>query len=184
MVLSPKSIVFVHPDLGIGGAERLMVDMAVGLESQHHQVTIYTSHHSKTHCFPETLDLNVHVHGDTWLPRHVGGYFHIVFAILKQIYLCCVLVYQVKSGLQKVDVVFVDQLSIGIPILKWTSAKVVYYCHFPDQLLAKRSSRLRLFYRYLFDTLEAYTTSSFSSSTRTFFSQFLLSSFVIHFSFT
>jgi alpha-1,3/alpha-1,6-mannosyltransferase len=26
-----KSVVFVHPDLGIGGAERLVIDAAVGL---------------------------------------------------------------------------------------------------------------------------------------------------------
>lgn len=45
----------VHPDLGIGGAERLIVDVAVSLKERGHEITIYTSHHDPAHCFPETL---------------------------------------------------------------------------------------------------------------------------------
>lgn len=45
----------VHPDLGIGGAERLIVDGAVALKERGHEVIIYTSHHDREHCFPETL---------------------------------------------------------------------------------------------------------------------------------
>lgn len=51
-----KSIVFVHPDLGIGGAERLVIDAAVGLQSLGHKVTIFTSHCDPTHCFEEAKD--------------------------------------------------------------------------------------------------------------------------------
>jgi alpha-1,3/alpha-1,6-mannosyltransferase len=51
-----KSIVFVHPDLGIGGAERLVIDAAVGLQSLGHKVTILTSHCDPTHCFEEARD--------------------------------------------------------------------------------------------------------------------------------
>ena len=65
---------FAHPDLGIGGAERLIVDAAVGLQRLGHDVTIYTSHHPHHHCFEETLPkaqggvLQVEV----WC-MHVGG---------------------------------------------------------------------------------------------------------------
>jgi hypothetical protein len=41
-----------------GGAERLVVDAALGLVSKGHQVHIYTSHCDPTHCFPEVLDPN------------------------------------------------------------------------------------------------------------------------------
>ena len=51
-----KSIVFVHPDLGIGGAERLVIDAAVGLQSSGHKVTILTSYRDKNHCFDEARD--------------------------------------------------------------------------------------------------------------------------------
>ncbi len=33
-------IAFLHPDLGIGGAERLIVDAAVGLQQKGHDVTV------------------------------------------------------------------------------------------------------------------------------------------------
>jgi alpha-1,3/alpha-1,6-mannosyltransferase len=52
----PRSIVFVHPDLGIGGAERLVIDAAVGLQSIGHKVTILTSYRNKNHCFEEARD--------------------------------------------------------------------------------------------------------------------------------
>lgn len=51
-----RNIVFVHPDLGIGGAERLVIDAAVGLQSIGHKVTILTSHCDPTHCFEEARD--------------------------------------------------------------------------------------------------------------------------------
>lgn len=51
-----KSIVFFHPDLGIGGAERLVIDAAVGLQNLGHKVTIFTSHCDPAHCFDEARD--------------------------------------------------------------------------------------------------------------------------------
>lgn len=51
-----RGIVFFHPDLGIGGAERLIVDAAVGLQNLGHKVTIFTSYHDSRHCFDETRD--------------------------------------------------------------------------------------------------------------------------------
>jgi len=50
------NIIFFHPDLGIGGAERLIVDAAVGLQEQGHKVTIFTSHCDPAHCFEEARD--------------------------------------------------------------------------------------------------------------------------------
>ena len=51
-----KNIVFVHPDLGIGGAERLVIDAAVGLQSLGHKVTVLTSYRDTNHCFEEARD--------------------------------------------------------------------------------------------------------------------------------
>ena len=47
-------ISFIHPDLGIGGAERLVVDAAMGLKKLGYQVDVFTSHHDVNHCFEET----------------------------------------------------------------------------------------------------------------------------------
>lgn len=52
----PQRVVFLHPDLGIGGAERLVIDAAVGLQKNGHKVTIYTSHCDPSHCFDEARD--------------------------------------------------------------------------------------------------------------------------------
>lgn len=54
--VSAKNIVFVHPDLGIGGAERLVIDAAVGLQSLGHKVTVLTSYRDTNHCFEEARD--------------------------------------------------------------------------------------------------------------------------------
>lgn len=51
-----QRIVFFHPDLGIGGAERLIIDAAVGLQELGHTVRIYTSHCDPDHCFEEARD--------------------------------------------------------------------------------------------------------------------------------
>ena len=55
-----KNIVFFHPDLGIGGAERLVIDAAVGLQRLDHKVTIFTSHCDPNHCFDEARDGTTH----------------------------------------------------------------------------------------------------------------------------
>lgn len=51
-----KQIVFFHPDLGIGGAERLIIDAAVGLQKRGHKVVVFTSHCNPQHCFDEARD--------------------------------------------------------------------------------------------------------------------------------
>lgn len=101
-------VVFLHPDLGIGGAERLVVDAAVALRSRGCQVQIWTAHYDPTHCFSETLDSDLPVVcvGD-WLPRSVCGYFHALCAYLRMIY---VALYLLLFSREEFDVVFCDQV--------------------------------------------------------------------------
>ena len=65
-------VLFLHPDLGIGGAERLVVDAGLALRAKNHDVHFVTSHHDPSHCFEETKDgsLQVTSVGD-WLPRYI-----------------------------------------------------------------------------------------------------------------
>lgn len=51
-----RAVVFFHPDLGIGGAERLVVDAAVGLQARGRRVVIFTSYCDAGHCFEEARD--------------------------------------------------------------------------------------------------------------------------------
>ena len=105
-------------------------------------------------------------------PRAILGRFHIVFANLRQLHLIFKLLLGVYFNDPKVcDVYMVDQLSTCIPLLRFGMARrVVFYCHFPDKLLAdgraartdgkKRGSLLKRIYRLPADWLEEFTTSS------------------------
>ncbi|KAF2083647.1 glycosyltransferase family 4 protein [Saccharata proteae CBS 121410] len=158
-----KNIVFFHPDLGIGGAERLVVDAAVGLQDLGHKVTIYTSYCDPKHCFDEARDgtLDVRVRGNTIIPASILGRFSILCAILRQVHLILQIAL-LSSELKKLqpDVFFVDQLSAGIPLLRLLSpdARVLFYCHFPDKLLAQRGSSIKDIYRVPFDWVESWST--------------------------
>ncbi|KAJ1447111.1 hypothetical protein M885DRAFT_544011 [Pelagophyceae sp. CCMP2097] len=158
--MAPLNVAFLHPDLGIGGAERLVVDAAVALQGKGHKVTIFTAHHDPDHAFPETVDgtLRVIVFGDG-LPRHVFGKGHVLFAGMRSVYTAMRLV----ASNEKFDAVFVDQISTSLPLLKVVSLflhrRIVFYCHFPDKLLASHSSWLRRIYRMPFDLLEEMTTA-------------------------
>jgi hypothetical protein len=45
------------------------------------------------------------------------------------------------------DIVIADQVSVVIPVLHWwTRSKVLFYCHFPDVLLATRKSKIKQLY--------------------------------------
>ena len=102
-------VVFLHPDLGIGGAERLVVDAALAFLSKGHQVHIVTSHHDPNHCFSETKDgtIPVTVTG-AWIPRSIFGRFLALCAYIRMIWASF---YIALSGAIKPDVFFVDQVS-------------------------------------------------------------------------
>lgn len=97
------------------------------------------------------------------------------------------------APLQDFDVFIMDQLSVCVPILRWLGqTRVVFYCHFPDKLLAggreveidnvgrsdmnpreaqrtghrqtKGQSLLKQLYRLPFDKIEEATTGEKSSN--------------------
>lgn len=155
-----KKIAFIHPDLGIGGAERLVVDAAVGLQELGNNITVYTSHCDKTHCFEEVSNdiLKVEVYGD-FFPTHVFKKFHILFAIIRQFYLVIKLI--LTGEILKYDYFIVDQLSFAVPILHLFSkadSRILFYCHFPDQLLSKKGGLIKQLYRIPFNFIEEWST--------------------------
>jgi alpha-1,3/alpha-1,6-mannosyltransferase len=50
------SVAFIHLDLGIGGAENLVINAAKGLQEKGFSVNMFTSHHDGTRAFKETTD--------------------------------------------------------------------------------------------------------------------------------
>ncbi|KAH9424239.1 Alpha-1,3-mannosyltransferase-like protein [Dermatophagoides pteronyssinus] len=145
-----SSIAFLHPDLGIGGAERLIVDLALALKDCGHSVIIFTSHHNRDHCFEETNNGQIPVitAGD-WIPRSTFGSFMAFWAYIRMIYLTIYLILNYRF-----DLIICDQVPSGVPILKAFKHKCLFYCHFPDQLLSKHDSFLKKIYRFPIDFFE------------------------------
>lgn len=175
----PANITIIHPDLGIGGAERLIIDVALALQNSGHKVIVYTSHRDKSHCFEEARDgtLEVRVRGDSFFPPSIRGRFVVLLAILRQLCLTFELLREAaQTENENADQVFiVDQVPACVPLLKmlgprWFASKgkqrILFYCHFPDQLLARRdggSALLQLLkglYRYPFDWFEGWAMSA------------------------
>eukprot|EP00762_Andalucia_godoyi_P000876 ANDGO_03719.mRNA.1 hypothetical protein len=196
-------VTFIHLDLGIGGAERWVVDSAVALQMRGHRVNILTSFHDPLRCFSETRDgtLKVTARGQ-WIPRSWFGKFYLLFSWLRMLYLTLLLItgkngcrfsadpqspspthsrrtssslnssssVSLATGLSsprrkrpkatiRPNVVIVDQVSIIVPILRLAGFKVLFYCHYPDLLLADHSNRIKRIYRAPLDGLEAWTTA-------------------------
>ncbi|KAF8131987.1 hypothetical protein EV363DRAFT_1583600 [Boletus edulis] len=118
------------------------LDAALGLQALGHTVDIYTSHHDPNHCFNETrrdgnrlhrrpLDLHFTLFQQAPSPYTTSS--RPSRAIGRQIPHPFLL----RSPAPEHDIFFVDQLSTCIPLLRVLTGKcLLFYCHFPDKLLA------------------------------------------------
>ncbi|KAL5961672.1 Alpha-13/16-mannosyltransferase ALG2 [Taenia solium] len=120
--------------LGIGGAERAIVDAAMAAKRAGYDVEIITNFHDTKHAFEETINdsLKITSVSSVW----------IVFARRKL-----------------VDLIFVDQVSTPLLVLKLAGIKTIFFGHFPDLLLSSHDSWIRKAYRYPLDLLEEFSTS-------------------------
>ncbi|KAL0221720.1 hypothetical protein RCL1_001574 [Eukaryota sp. TZLM3-RCL] len=131
-------IAFLHPDLGLGGAERLVVDAAAGLVDRNHQVAFWTSFFDPNRCFDELKNIPVHVHGN-WFPRCFFNKFFALCAYLRTFLTTITFIFHFllpKNKSERPHLVFVDQVAVVVPLLRLFRYKVLFYCHFPDKLLA------------------------------------------------
>lgn len=152
-------VAFIHPDLGIGGAERLILDVAVALSMQGVQVLFVTNHFDKNHAFEELKSdkFPVRVIGD-WIPRSICGKFQALCAYIRMIYLSLIYTLFLRHQ-DKPDIYFVDQIPMAVPFIKFIKGKVIYYCHHPDLLASSHNSLIEKLYRIPIDWLEMYGTS-------------------------
>ena len=153
-----KQVVFLHLDLGIGGAESLVLNLAKAIlpsETNHDKssasarhrdgsngcdISIYTTHCSPSHCYDEVkpdgaLAPFVRIRG-SWLPRKFifGG--TALCSSIRMLYLT----YRAAAENPNASVFVIDVLPTGVPYLVnycKSNAGVLFYCHFPDKLLTR-----------------------------------------------
>jgi len=166
----------VHPDLGIGGAERLIVDIALEL-ARNDRVMLYTAHHDTKHCFKETLLEGERVHWiqerGNFIPTSIFGFCHVLCSNLRSAWASLRMLFELGSPktviidqvlkVHSTDTLFDCLMKAIMPVLifrLFSKAQVIFYCHFPDKLLTRRSSILRRLYRLPFDALEGLAMKS------------------------
>jgi alpha-1,3/alpha-1,6-mannosyltransferase len=150
-------ITFIHPNLGIGGAEQLVVNLALALQRKGNSVKIFTSFHDKNHCFPETRDGTLEVESIT--QRIPFTLFNRFFLLMSTIKLILVTLWAIFFG-GRFDVYIVDQNSNILPLLWLFRKKTIFYLHYPDKLLCQnREGFLKKAYRFVMDFSEEFSLS-------------------------
>jgi len=157
----PLRVAILHPDLGLGGAERLVVDAALELQHRGHRVTIFTGSHDPARAFEETNNgtLDVRVCGGA-VPLHAGGRVRVLGAIAKM----AIGAAAILRDRDRPDVVLCDVVPHVIPLFRVMrrTLPIVFYCHFPDRLLTPPRRGLYRWYRAPVDALEAAGTAQAS----------------------
>lgn len=119
---------------------------------------MYTAYYNPNRCFEETRSgLFAVKTAGTWFPRSILGRAMALCAYIR----CILVAFRIAwdSREEGYDVIFVDQVSAVNPFLRLlTSGQVLFYCHFPDLLLAQRRSPLHMLYRLPLDWIEEMTT--------------------------
>ena len=134
---NPVHVVYIHLDLGIGGAEQLVIQLAKASRDLGHKVDIVTTRCDQDHCFAAVkqpdgvLSENVYVYG-RWIPPNIFGVATALMSTVRMIYLAYRVVRQRHKS---ADVVVVDVLPTSLPLLlTWMpTAGILFYCHFPDK---------------------------------------------------
>ncbi|KAL3931043.1 MAG: hypothetical protein SGARI_004306 [Bacillariaceae sp.] len=156
----PVHIVFVHLDLGIGGAEQLVLQLATASQDLGYKVDLVTSRCDPDHCFDAVgvggrLHKSLHVYG-RWIPPNILGVATALMSTIRMLWITL----QTILHFQTADVIVMDVLPTSLPLLcKYLpSAATLFYCHFPDKLLLRdHGGKFKALYRKLLDGLEEST---------------------------
>lgn len=181
-----KKVVFIHLDLGIGGAEQLVLQLATASQDLGYEVELVTTRCDADHCFASVkkpngrLSDNVRIFG-RWIPPNIAGKGTAFMSTIRMWYLTWKVVAS-NSVDKSADVVVMDVLPTSLPLLLsfLPSAGILFYCHFPDKLLLRNQGGVaKRYYRNLLDSMEESTMSL--SDTLVVNSKFTLSQVKKHF---
>lgn len=147
----PLRVALVHPELGLGGAERLMVTAALALQARGHRVSLHVAAHDPGRSFAAATDgrLDVRVHAG-WLPREIAGRLRLPCAVARAV--------AAGRGARRagpLDAVVCDTVAQAVPLLRRAiAAPVVFYGHYPDALLTPPRRGWYAWYRAPLDRWE------------------------------
>ena len=125
-------VVMLHPNLGLGGAERLFLDAAAAIRAGGNEVFVLTNHYDLERSFPDSRDVNIEV-GGSFLPGSIMGRLIAPCTVLRLASLIP------RAAQLRPQIIFVDLVPHIIPLIRrFLDIPVLYYGHFPDALLAPR----------------------------------------------
>jgi alpha-1,3/alpha-1,6-mannosyltransferase len=146
------NVAFLRPGLGIGGAERLVVDAALELGARGHAVTLFVGDRQEAQLDEVRAGLVRVVAVGRFLPSQIARRLRAPAAIARAAWAARAL----ARAMPEVDVVVCDLVPHVIPFLRrLVRAPVACICYFPDLLLAPRRRGLYALYRAPLDRLEA-----------------------------
>jgi len=165
-------VIFVHLDLGIGGAEQLVLQLAESSIACGHSIELVTTNCQPTHCFASVKPPNgplypfLRIHGN-WIPQDIAGKFRTLCSTLRLLYLTYWLARRPTAF--KNTLIVLDVLPTPLPFLSYL-APTLFYCHFPDLLLKRDANQTttpsssspslaKSWYRTVLNGLEEHTMS-------------------------
>jgi len=146
------NIAFLHPELGLGGAERWVVDTALSLHQAGHRVVIHCADYDPTRAFADIAahGLEVKVRGRL-LPAQIFGRLRAPCALLRMAWVS----FALRLSSDSYDLIVADLVSHTLPVLGSSNlGKVVFYCHYPDLRLTPPRRGIYAWYRRPLDWLE------------------------------
>ncbi len=146
------NVAFLRPALGIGGAERLVVDAALELGARGHAVTLFVGARREPQLDEVRAGLVRVVAVGRLLPTQLAQRLRAPAAIVRAAWVARALARTTPPP----DIVVCDLVPHVIPLLRrLVRVPVAVYCNFPDLLLAPRRRGLYALYRAPIDRLEA-----------------------------
>uniref|UniRef100_A0A7E4UTS7 Alpha-1,3/1,6-mannosyltransferase ALG2 n=1 Tax=Panagrellus redivivus TaxID=6233 RepID=A0A7E4UTS7_PANRE len=137
-------VVIIHPEQWNGGSDRCTVGMIRHFAQGGHRVVWLTTMideywTTEDFCGVEIQKVNLQLHPGDWFSQNVALAYHLVCSNLKP------------------DLIVVDHSASCVPMLKWRfpASKVLFYCHFPQQLVTPSRFFLYRWYSNLIGLIEA-----------------------------
>lgn len=150
-IVSERSVTFVHPVLGRGGAERLILDCSRALRSAGWKTDFLVSRYDPDSAFEDCGEEEITV-VPSRIPERLGGGLQAMCTILRLRNAA-----RVRPGDSSPCIFFTDLVPHIIPRLRRNhpGSRIVHYCHFPDSLLVRRHrSGAYSLYRRVIDRME------------------------------